>query len=233
MPSDAENGTLTNEDHDEIIAAYASGGDVAAIEKRYGLTRDEIEWLILHNSDPESPRPTPPAPIVGADPATQPDDVWPISVDNPGPGSLRSFNGIGFGLKGFTRVDATGYCFATRWFMIAGLPLVPLDRYYLREIGLHPRSNYVETITRYQIAGTAELRPDEILRTYAFGWLTPVAVIVPLLLLLARADDFPFWVPITALVLWPTAAIVLVVMALMYYRKHWAPMRKVRWHEPN
>lgn len=51
-------------------------------------------------------------------------------------------------------MDATGYCFATRWLMPAGLPIVPLRRYYLREVGLHPGSNHIETITRYQIAGT-------------------------------------------------------------------------------
>ncbi|MEV4755820.1 hypothetical protein AB0J86_12010 [Micromonospora sp. NPDC049559] len=159
------------------------------------------------------------------------DDVWPFSRDNPGPGSLRSFNGIGFDLKGFTRVDATGYCFATRWFTIIGLPIIPLDRYYLRERGFASKSIglYSETTYRYNIAGWAKLRFGEVLRTYAFCWLATLGGVVPLLALLARADDFPVWVSITAMVVWPTTAIVLAVTGLMYYRKHWAPLREARW----
>jgi hypothetical protein len=160
------------------------------------------------------------------------DDVWPVSVDNPS-GSLRSFNGTGFGLKGFTRVDATGYHFATRWFMIVGFPIIPLERYYLREVSADFVTDYgaYSEITRYDIAGTARLRLGEILRTYACVWLTPVVVILPLIALLLRANDIPLWVSITAVVLWPTTAICLAVMVLMYYRKHWAPLREVQWHQ--
>lgn len=53
-------------------------------------------------------------------------------------------------------------------------------------------------------------------------------MIVPLL---ARADDFPFWAPIAAVVVWPTTAILLAVTALTHYRKHWAPIREVYWHD--
>lgn len=160
------------------------------------------------------------------------DAVWPVSADHPGPENWSSCNGIGYDLKGFTRVDATGYHFATLWFAIIGLPILPFGRYYLRESGFDLGANYGvsgQTRTRYDIAGTARLRFSEILRTYAFCWLTPAAAIWPLIALLERADDFPVWVPITAVVVWPTTAIVLAVAALTYYRKKWAPLREVRW----
>lgn len=143
-----------------------------------------------------------------------------------------SYGGIGFGLKGFTRVDATGYCFATRWFMLFNLPIVPLGRYYLRELGLRPGSNHLETTTKYEIAGTAELHPGEILRTYAYSWLGTAAVIVPLLAFLAAVGDDAGLVTLAAIVLWPMLGIFISVMALMHYRKRWAPEREVFWREP-
>ncbi|RZS43384.1 hypothetical protein EV193_102363 [Herbihabitans rhizosphaerae] len=163
-----------------------------------------------------------------------PDDVRPISAADPGPGSLRSYNGIGFEFKGFTRLDPTGHCFATRWFMIVGLPIMPLERYYVSDgvlAGGAMSGLYNETITRYRIVGVSQLRPAEVLRTYAFGWLTPLAAILPLLLLLARADDLPLWVTFTAVAVWPITAILIAVSALSHYRKNWAPVREVRWRE--
>lgn len=161
-----------------------------------------------------------------------PEDVWPISARNPGPGSLYSLNGIGFGLKGFTRTDASGYFFATRWFMIIGLPIVPLGRYYVRQARMTPK-DIAGNVTRYDVAGTARLHPGEILRTYAFCWLTPLIGILPLIALLERADDFSVWISITAVAVWPTTVIVLCVWLLLHYRKHWAPLREVRWRRPD
>jgi hypothetical protein len=159
-----------------------------------------------------------------------PDDVWPVSARHPGPGSLYSWNGIGFEFKGFTRKDATEHCFATRWFMIIGLPAVPLGRYYVRDDGIALGQTGVNrSATRYRIGGTGRLRAAEVPRTYAFGWLTPIIAIVPLIALLYRADDMPLWLPITAVCVWPTLAIVLAVTGVGYYRKHWAPLRTVNW----
>jgi hypothetical protein len=157
-----------------------------------------------------------------------PDDVWPISIDNPSPESLYSVNGFGFGFKGFTRTDATGFCFATRWVMFAGLAVLPLDRYYLRDVGYEADASG-DTTTRYDIAGSAGLRPGEILRTYAFSWLTPVAAIWPLIAVLQRADDLPFWVSLGAVLLWPITVIALAVAGLAFYRNRLAPIRDVRW----
>jgi hypothetical protein len=160
------------------------------------------------------------------------DDVWPISAEHPGPRSLRSSNGIGYDLKGFTRPDARGYRFATHWFMIIGLPLVPLGRYYLRDLGLDAaRSDHVVTTTRYDIAGRSRIRAAEVARTYAFGWLMPVVVLLPLLALFTWVDDLPVWIPLAAVVVWPIVAITVTVFVLMHYRDHWAPLRQPRWRD--
>lgn len=161
-----------------------------------------------------------------------PDDVWPISAENPGPKSLTSYNGFGFGLKGFTRPDAAGYRFATHWFMLLGLPIAPLGRYYLREVDMRPGPGTAGLVTRYHIAGSSLLRPIEVVRTYAFCWLTPVAVVAPLLALLARADDYPWWLSIGAVAIWPIVAIVAIATALTFYRDRWAPRREARWCAP-
>jgi hypothetical protein len=145
---------------------------------------------------------------------------------------LYSWNGIGFEFKGLTRKDAAGYCFATRWFMIIGLPVLPLGRFYVRDDGMDfTQAGVNRTATRYRIGGTGRLRAVEVLRTYAFGWLTPVIAIVPLIALLYRADDVPIWLPLTAVCVWPTLAIVLAVAGVGYYRKHWAPRRAPRWRD--
>jgi hypothetical protein len=159
-----------------------------------------------------------------------PDDVRPISEKNPGPGSLYSFNGIGFGLKGLTRTDRDGFCLATRWFMIAGLPIIPLGRYYIREEGTTV-DGISDTATRYTVAGTASLRVSEVLRTYAFSWLTPIAVIVPMIAVLHRADEVGFWWCLAMVTLWPITGIALAVTALYLYRDRWAPLREVRWRD--
>lgn len=68
-----------DQEHGEVIAAYAAGQDIAEIERRYGLTQDEIEWLVRQDagyrpSGPDQPSArdepstpdTPPAPTVVA-----------------------------------------------------------------------------------------------------------------------------------------------------------------------
>lgn len=142
---------------------------------------------------------------------------------------MYSFNGIGFDLKGLTRTDADGFCFATRWFIIAGLPIIPLGRYYVREEGMTVDAT-IDT-TRYTIAGTASLRMSEILRTYAFRWLTPIAVLVPMIAVLNRADDIGFWWILAVVLLWPITGITLAVTALTIYRDRWAPLRRARWRD--
>lgn len=159
-----------------------------------------------------------------------PDDVWPISAEHPGPRSLRSTNGIGFEFKGFTRKDESGYCFATRWFMVFGLPIAPLGRYYVRDHGIDPAgTNHLTITTRYEIAGWSRVRAPEVARTYAYGWLTPAAILAPLLVLLGHADYLPWWLPLVALVVWPLTTIPLTVAMLMYYRDYLAPQRKPNW----
>jgi uncharacterized small protein (DUF1192 family) len=57
------------DDPAKIVADYASGRDVAEIERRYGVTRAEIERLVAEttaSSPPSSPRGTAPAPVIAA-----------------------------------------------------------------------------------------------------------------------------------------------------------------------
>ncbi|WP_433206122.1 hypothetical protein ACQP00_38990 [Dactylosporangium sp. CS-047395] len=154
-----------------------------------------------------------------------PDDVRPISPK--GTGSLRSVNGIGFGLKGFTRTDADGYCFATRWFMLCNLPVIPLGRYYVREgatTNVPGRAS-----TQYSVAGRGRLRLSEVGRTLAFSWLTTIAVVAPVIAVLWRADDVGLGWSLAMLVLWPAATCSAAYFGLAYYRKHLAPLREVHW----
>ncbi|MER6144249.1 hypothetical protein ABT174_30120 [Streptomyces sparsogenes] len=156
------------------------------------------------------------------------DDVWPIGQgESP---RLGSFNGIGFGLKGFTRVDENGRCFATRWFMVVHLPVAPLRRYYLTEGKVtHELSR---TTTRYVLHGRSRLRADEILRTYAFCWLLcPVVLGLPLLPLLRYANqDAPsLWVLVGGFLGCVAAGSVVLAVLHTAYRRRWAPLRTPRW----
>lgn len=47
------------DEHHRIVATYAAGHDIADIEQRYGVTQDEVEWLVAQ--DKRRP-PTPSAP---------------------------------------------------------------------------------------------------------------------------------------------------------------------------
>ncbi|WP_146165611.1 hypothetical protein [Murinocardiopsis flavida] len=158
--------------------------------------------------------------------------VWPITRSSPPPRSARSFNGIGTMFKGFTRLDRDRRRFATLWFCVIGLPVLPLDRYYLGA-GLHRLPTTMEQartgISRYEVAGTARLHAGEILRTYLGGWLPPAAVVLGLLALLSRADDLPLWLTIGAVAVVPLASIIGGLMVLDYYGAHWAPLREVHW----
>ncbi|HZE39693.1 MAG TPA: hypothetical protein VE172_12870 [Stackebrandtia sp.] len=48
-------------------------------------------------------------------------------------------------------------------------------------------------------------------------------------MLFSYIDEIPVWIPITALIMWPTTVIILAVVLLSHHRKHWAPLREVRW----
>lgn len=168
-----------------------------------------------------------------------PDDVWPLPAAEPP--MLNTFNGTGLELKGFTRADAAGRCFATRWLVLLGMPIIPLGRYYLRQGSTtgFASGSYTEYRTRYAIEGRARPRFFEIIRTYVFCWLIgPGVVLAPTLALLWRVDELSdaiapdsgwSFLAVTALALgWPVSAIVLLVMLLQNYRKHWAPVRTAR-----
>lgn len=125
------------------------------------------------------------------------DDVWPMPPK--GPGSLYSFNGIGFDLRGKTRTDAHNRCFATRWFTLVGLPVLPLGRYYITERGA--TSSHGQHTATYEFHGKSRLRIAEVLQMYLFCWVViPVVVLLPAFLLISHVDEVTaatsFWVVI-------------------------------------
>jgi hypothetical protein len=153
------------------------------------------------------------------------DEVWP-STEQP---VLTSFNGIGQGLRGFTRVDAGGRCFATRWLLVAGLPVVPLTRYYLRE---YPQG-------AFRVDGESRLRAVEVVRAYVYWWLVVPAVgILPMLAAAHRLRQVESmstagtWWAIGGFVLWVVLVLTGLVTLRQAYRKHWAPVREVVWVDP-
>ena len=165
-----------------------------------------------------------------------PDKVAPFA----GGQGLRLGTGNGFGrtMMGLTRVDESGRCFATRWFTVFGLPVVPLDRYYLKEAGMTVAARGAGTVTttKYEIFGTAALRGSEIIRTYLYCWLfAPLLGVGPVLLLLSDADGLADELPggvltlIVLFILLLAVSVTLVVVIHGFYRKRWAPLREPEW----
>jgi hypothetical protein len=155
---------------------------------------------------------------------------------------LGSYNGCGLGFKGFTRTDSRGGCFATRWIMVLGLPLIPLDRYYVTEQGSSTfnAGNYSRTTTRYLIHGRSRLSAEEIVRTYLFQWLLgPAIVVVPVILWLSHADEIVgettdsvsgarLALLIGGFLIWLIGSIIGLAFLTTTYRRRWAPVRKAR-----
>ena len=159
------------------------------------------------------------------------DEVWPLDPDERVP--LSSVNGIGFGLKGFTRKDANGMYFGTRYFSVLYLPIVPRERFYLAEVSssFENRGVSQSTKTRYQIAGRSKLRGDEVLRTYLSHWiLVPGFIGGPIALLLGNsnklADSIGFIWVLFGVMGWLFLSIWLVGYLAKQYRSHWAPVRE-------
>lgn len=167
-----------------------------------------------------------------------PDEVWPHDPNEWLP--LSSFNGIGFTFRGSTRPDESGRYFATRWFVLLGLPLAPMDRFYLRKAS-------TETVAlgykdRYVVDGESRLNAGEVLRTYLFGWIGGPAVIVlptlalfyPLYQFLQSIAPDAAWVVLVMIgvfVVGLTCSGLLLGVLIANYRKKWAPLRTVRWVE--
>jgi len=167
------------------------------------------------------------------------DPVWPTHR----PSRMSSRNGFGLELKGFTRPDAAGRCFATCWIVVFGLPVVPLSRLYLKERSYTVRTKGIlfSATARYEVDGESRLRRAELARTYAFCWLIgPAAVIVPILLLLANAERMvgEDGSTVSTLLLVGTflflliASVTALSVILTHYRARWAPLRTAVWTDP-
>jgi hypothetical protein len=153
------------------------------------------------------------------------DDVWPL---RPGESPiLRSYNGFGFGLKGRTRPDEFGGCFATYWFMTAYLPVFPLDRYYVTEGSTtHLQTGaYSSSTTEYVIHGRSRIRVSEILSTYVYQWLLlPGVIFGPAVWLFTRIDDLN---GVALVVVWLLCSGVAMFALNAAHRHRWAAP-----HEP-
>jgi hypothetical protein len=158
------------------------------------------------------------------------DEVWALAAGESL--EMSTFNGIGTELKGFTRPDATGRYFGTRYVTLFGLPIVPLGRYYLRQTTSEYRGP--GTVTRYAIAGRSRPRAAEILRTYLYCWLfAPAIVLAPILTLLYNADHlaekFAFGWLLGAFFLCLLVSIAILTTLHATYRTRWAPTRQAQW----
>lgn len=170
------------------------------------------------------------------------DEVWRLPESHRI--RMSTVNGIGLQLKGFTRKDGSGRCFATRWLVFCYLPLVPMDRFYLREGSTsdHHAGIYARTATGYTIDGESRLRAGEVLRTYLFWWVVGpvVALVLPAVFMLegyrvsaslAPGAGWPEPVVTGLAFLLFVAGLLLLAVLAVNYRKRWAPVCDVRWVE--
>jgi hypothetical protein len=160
-----------------------------------------------------------------------PDEVWPV----PAADRLLTFdgyNGFGFMLRGFTRLDGEDRCFATCWSNFAGLPVRPTERYYLSEKGFS--SVNAEWMRVYGLHGRSRLRRIEVLRTYAYCWLVaPAIVLLPstaaIVLAVHVSDALSACLLIGGLFCWPSAGVIINIRLLTAFRTRWTQARDVRW----
>jgi hypothetical protein len=88
---------------------------------------------------------------------------------------MSTFNGIGTKLLGFSKVDEYGCCYATKWFTIFFLPIIPLERIRIK------RDTENKYVFKYHILEQGK-NPDwkNILSTYLYGWvLFPLFIFTP------------------------------------------------------
>ncbi|HET6293975.1 MAG TPA: hypothetical protein VFG33_11390 [Kribbella sp.] len=119
-----------------------------------------------------------------------------------------------------------------------GLPLVPLDRYYLKETAVVGQftGGAWSTSSKYSIDGQSRPRLSEVLRTCLFAWIiAPGFVVGPIALLLVNADaiseSFGFYWMFGGFIFWLLASIPALAFLIGVYRRRWAPLREVRWRD--
>ncbi|SDW41470.1 hypothetical protein SAMN05421504_101518 [Amycolatopsis xylanica] len=149
--------------------------------------------------------------------------------------TITSMNGVGRTLLSSTPTDASGAHFMTLWFTLLG-PVFPIGRYYLRSAEPDPLGGGVHMIgshSRYDILGRSSLVPGEVIRTYLYCWLlAPLAVVGPLVPLLANIDDvwaaIGFWAFFLVV-----GALLGLAFALVYgtrfVSRRWRKPRAMRW----
>ncbi|MCH5670424.1 hypothetical protein [Streptomyces gilvus] len=100
---------------------------------------------------------------------------------------MSTVNGIGTKFLGFGYRNRDGSHYATQWFVVLDLPILPLRRYRLT-VGAdvhHPLGAGSRTLTRYVLHEETRLDSGEIMLTYLTWWLLgPLVVAGPAALLL-------------------------------------------------
>ncbi len=90
---------------------------------------------------------------------------------------LRRVNGCGITLLiDHGKADRNSCHYATRWFTLFFLPIVPLGRYYVRKVGT----------MSYQIFASMPLSTREIIWTYLLYWIVfPVVIGILIVVVIA------------------------------------------------
>lgn len=93
---------------------------------------------------------------------------------------MGTWNGIGTTYISATRRDAEGKNHVIEWFVLFGMPIIPLGRYHVKKTGYRSSSTSTSsrTVTSYQLLGGTGLKFWEVIGTYLFFWILSPAVVI-------------------------------------------------------
>ncbi|WP_051580627.1 hypothetical protein [Pseudonocardia acaciae] len=146
------------------------------------------------------------------------DAVWPLRSDQL---PFLSLDG-GFGTMFLrnSRPDVNGRYFATSWFCVV-LPIVPLGRYYVRQI----KSDGVKTT--YEIFGKSRLRFAEVVRAYLYFWVViPTVFLGPIIFAVERDNSNDSFKAGFVGMFISVGLLFLALGLLFLYGKYWRPVRE-------
>lgn len=89
---------------------------------------------------------------------------------------MGSFNGIGLRFLGFSKLDENNACYATVWFTLFFVPLIPLYRAKIKRMA----TNSVDFV--FTMLAKERLVPMEIVKVLVEGWIViPTCILLPLI----------------------------------------------------
>ncbi|HEY8544775.1 MAG TPA: hypothetical protein VIL36_06995 [Acidimicrobiales bacterium] len=146
---------------------------------------------------------------------------------------LKTFNGFGFTMRSHTSKDPLGRQFATRWFTVFGLPLIPLERYLIEEVGADFSSYGIGSTfsERFLVHGVTSLHPLEVLGSYVWSWVIgPAFVVLPFIQSTYWFDNHDdgastWWLltMLAGVILWPVVSLVILVLLSQWRRNRVRP----------